>query len=70
MSKSIKYIAVVKEDQQYLFRYFRGDEAALLQAVLQYAKNEHCNLNFADVIALIKRVRESILEEMELKEKV
>ena len=47
-----------------------GDEPVLLKAILQYAKEEHTNLDYADVIAFVKRLRDTMIEDLSKKQEL
>ena len=60
----MRAIAVTKDDQRYLFRYCPGDEPELLKTVLQYARDPQHKLDYADVVAFLRRLRDTMLTDL------
>ena len=54
----LKFMAVVKENHKYLLRFRRGEEMALLKAMVDYAKDDNFNLDWQDVFLFVKKLRQ------------
>ena len=60
------YAAVIKKEDgnNYIFKYEKGEEKAIFQEVLSYAKNPAHSLNFNDARNVADLIRKQMIQEI------
>lgn len=62
--QELRIMAVVKENQKYIFRFARGEEMGLLKAMVDYAKDNRFNIDWHDVFLFVRKLRQRAQKEM------
>jgi len=65
MATEIRQLALVKKGQHYIFRYQPGEEASLIQALMDKAEDPNCPLDWFDAAILSHRLGNSMATELQ-----
>ena len=65
MVKEARQLTLIKKGQYYLFRYMPGDEAALIQSLIEKAEDPRCALDWFDAAVLSHQMGHRMAAEMQ-----
>ena len=65
MAQEPRQLTLIKKGQYYLFRYQPGDEAALIQNLIDKAEDPHCALDWFDAAVLSHQMGHRMAAEMQ-----
>ena len=65
MANESRQLTLVKKGHYYLFRYMPGDEAALIQTLIEKAENPRCPLDWFDAAVLSHQMGHRMAAEMQ-----
>lgn len=51
-----KYLAILKGDHKYIFRYLPGEEQVVLRRVLDYVRDCDCDIDWKDVLKVLRTI--------------
>jgi len=61
---STKIITITKEGHEYRCRYRDGQEADVLRWVLALAKSSDYNIDYTNVVTIVKRIRDGLITDL------
>lgn len=65
MANDTRQLTLIKKGQYYLFRYQTGDEATLIQTLIEKAENPKCPLDWFDAAVLSHQMGHRMASEMQ-----
>jgi hypothetical protein len=65
MTAESKQLTLIKKGHYYLFRYMPGDEASLIQTLIQRAEDPKCPLDWFDAAVLSHQMGHRMAAEMQ-----
>ena len=65
MAQEPRQLTLIKKGQYYLFRYFPGDEALLIQNLIDKAQDPRCALDWFDAAVLSHQMGHRMAAEMQ-----
>ena len=65
MANECRQLTLVKKGHYYLFKYMPGDEAALIQTLIEKAENPKCPLDWFDAAVLSHQMGHRMAAEMQ-----
>lgn len=65
MAQEPRQLTLIKKGQYYLFRYQPGDEAALIQNLIDKAEDPQCSLDWFDAAVLSHQMGHRMAAEMQ-----
>ena len=60
-----RWIGFQKGDHYYLLRWNVGYEPNILNAVMVYAKDSDCLIDYSDVVQIIQKIRDIMVKDLE-----
>ena len=64
-AQEARQLTLIKKGQYYLFRYLPGDEAALIQTLIDKAEDPNCALDWFDAAVLSHQMGNRMAQEMQ-----
>lgn len=58
----MRYLVVKKGEDNYIFRYTRGDEVTLFYSLMQYASDDRFNFDLKDLVSCTSRLLKNMKE--------
>ncbi len=65
MATDVRQLTLIKKGQYYLFRYLSGDEASLIQTLIEKAEDPKCPLDWFDAAVLSHQMGHRMAGEMQ-----